>query len=278
MEAKGLSAKILFTKMSASGNDFIVIDNRDGLLRGLDPSNLARRICARRTSVGADGMLSVEPPDGEAHFRMRYFDADGTENTMCGNGARCLARFAHLEGIAPQSMSIETPAYTVRAMILEDGSVEIEMGNPKDAKLDLFLPLNGDTYEVHYIHTGVPHLVYYIDDLPSYDVSVLGPMMRHHPRFDPDGVNVNFAQHLGGNILSVRTYETGVEDETLSCGTGVAAASILSYLKGMVKPPVEVRTRGGLLKVDFKEGKNGVSHLLLKGDAKVVYKGCLQEG
>ena len=162
MEAKALAAKIPFTKMSGSGNDFIVIDNRDGLLRGLDPSNLARQICARRTSVGADGMLSVEPPDGEAHFRMRYFDADGTENTMCGNGARCLARFAYLEGIAPQSMSIETPAYTVRAIALEDGRVEIEMGDPEDVKLDLFLHLNGDTYEVHYIHTGVPHIVYYV--------------------------------------------------------------------------------------------------------------------
>lgn len=271
-----MSRKIPFTKMSGAGNDFIVIDNRYDLLGGMDLPGLVRRLCPRRISVGADGILLVESPTNGSHFRMRYFDADGSENTMCGNGARCLARFAHLTGIAPRSMTIETDAYPVVAVVLENEMVEIEMGQPHDTRLDLEVALNGKKFEAHFIHTGVPHIVCYVENLSSYDVRSLGAALRHHPHFAPEGVNVNFTQGLGGNRLSVRTYETGVEDETLSCGTGVAAASIVSYLKNMVKPPVEVQTRGGCLQVDFKEGE-GVSHLRLKGKAQVIYEGSLEE-
>jgi diaminopimelate epimerase len=269
----GLSLNIPFVKMSGSGNDFIVIDNRPGLLDGWDVPRLVRQLCARRISVGADGMLLVEKALGEAHFRMRYFDADGTESAMCGNGARCLARFAYLSGIAPRSMAFETCAYIVRAMVSDDGTVEIEMGEPQDARLDLDFPLNGKTYRIHYINTGVPHIVCYVEDLASLDVARLGPAMRHHPRFGPDGVNVNFVQDLGRNCLAVRTYETGVEGETLSCGTGATAAGIISYLRGMVAPPVDVRTRGGILKVDFRGEGGRTFSLRLKGDARMIYKG-----
>lgn len=231
--------KISFTKMHGAGNDFLVIDDRS-LEFPLDDKAFIQRITSRRTGIGSDGILLLQPSE-TAHFRMRFINPDGGEQDMCGNGARCIARFAFDLSVAGEQMEIETAAGPVRAEM--DGElVRLDLTDPKDLRLDV---PSGLDWTVDFVHTGVPHAVAWVDDVHSIEISVYGPRLRFHELFQPSGTNANFAQVEADGALSLRTYERGVEAETLACGTGAAAAAVLAAARGRVKLPVTVHCVGG---------------------------------
>jgi len=267
---------IPFMKMSGAGNDFVVIDNRDG--RVAATPEFISKVCARRLSVGADGLLLVEEPDDTASaFRMRYYNSDGSEAETCGNGARCISRFARLHGIAGDSMSFETAAGPYTADIIGDG-VKLGMGNPMDVRADFSVKLSVGILNAASANTGVPHVVYFVDDVEGMDVVALGRETRYHDDFAPAGTNANFAQVLAPGSLRIRTYERGVEDETLACGTGAIAAAITAALRGETTSPTTVRVQGGFdLLVHFTLDGRAVRDVYLEGDARVVCAGELHE-
>jgi diaminopimelate epimerase len=260
-----------FTKMNGAGNDFVMLDNLDGRLE-LAPGQIAL-LCDRHRGVGADGVLIAEPPANGADFRMRYFNADGGEAEMCGNGARCFARFASRITGSQGPMSFETPAGVIRAEC-EGSDVRLAMSEPRDLALDQQIPLPGGSVIAHSVNTGVPHAVVFVEDLEGTDVRGLGAALRRHPHFAPKGANVNFVRIIDSRTIAIRTYERGVEDETLACGTGVVASALILHEKQGAPSPVSVRVRGGdTLLVSFeKEGGlyRGVS---LTGPADFVFEG-----
>jgi diaminopimelate epimerase len=260
--------------MSGSGNDFVVIDNRQGALREEELPAFARRICHRRLSVGADGLLLVEDSE-QSDFKWRIFNADGSEAEMCGNGGRCVARFAYLGGAAGKTMSMETLAGQLKAEVLDE-RVKLQMTSPTDIKLDVELPLKGGRLVVHRVNTGVPHAVHFVEDLDTAGVAAIGREVRFHPTFQPAGTNVNFVSLLNRSRLALRTYERGVEDETLSCGTGSVASALIAFEKGFVEPPVTAVARSGdVLTIHFEKGGSGYEGVFLEGDARVIYRGEL---
>lgn len=267
--------KIKFNKMCAGGNDFIIVDNRESILPE-DKSSLAKKICQRRFSVGADGLLLLEN-SSQTDFRMRIFNPDGSEPEMCGNGACCITRFAHLRGIAEKRMSFETGAGQMEAEIVDEG-VKLQMGEPNNIGLNLEIPLKEGKYTLHKINTGVPHAVSFVDNLEEVDVKGLGSQIRYHSQFQPEGTNADFVQVVDGRTLKMRTYERGVEDETDACGTGaVAAATIAFSLKKVTEIPVRVESRGGeVLKVYFNSEGQKVTNVYLEGEARTVYEGELK--
>lgn len=266
--------ELAFTKMSGAGNDFVVFDNRLGAVAG-DLNAFSARVADRKRGVGADGVLLLEKSPRK-HFRMRYFNADGSEADMCGNGGRCIARFAALMGAAPSKMQFENLAGDFEAAVLEDGRVELLMTKPHSMKLDLDLPVDGTVHRGHFLNTGVPHLVVPVADAAAVDVAGLGPKLRHHAAFAPKGTNVNFVQVLGPDSLLVRTYERGVEGETLACGTGSVAAAVLMARLGLVRGPVAVTTSGGdILTIGFHLAGDEASDVTLKGQADVTFQGTL---
>jgi diaminopimelate epimerase len=256
---------IRFTKMNGAGNDFVVLDNRTRSL-SLDGAAIAR-LCDRHRGIGADGLLAVEPADGQADFRMRYYNSDGGEAEMCGNGARCFARFAaSLMAEKPLSVSFETQAGLITAA-LEGELVALEMGSPQDHRAVQALTLGQSGHRVHFINTGVPHAVVFVPDVEKIDVRALGASLRWHEAFSPKGTNANFAQVLAPDSLVLRTYERGVEGETLACGTGVCGAA----------SPIHVRVRGGdTLRVDFHQNPDGsFASARLTGPADFVFEGTI---
>jgi len=271
--------RLSFYKMSGAGNDFIVADNRDLKLGEEGRSQWIAALCRRRLSVGADGALLIEPAQGQGHFRMRYYNSDGGEAESCGNGARCIARFALHVGAAPPRMKFETLAGLYTAEVLEDGQVEIGMTDPTDLRLGVALDFpDRPSVPVDHLNSGVPHAVAWVDDVESLDVERLGRAIRRHPAFAPAGANANFVQTLSAQSLRIRTYERGVEGETLACGTGCVAAAALGALRGRVKPPVAVLTRGGAtLTISFERDGERLAHIRLRGEARFVYRGELVE-
>lgn len=267
---------IPFYKISAAGNDFIIVDNRQKSLPRAVPA-LARKWCNRKFAIGADGLILLEPSSC-AHFRMRFYNADGSAASMCGNGGRSIARFAHLIGVAPKKMTFETDAGLVSAEI---GTRTVRLGlyEPTDARLDFTLKVATREFDVSYINTGVPHTVIFVNDIEKIDVQEIGHMVRYHRVFAPAGTNVDFVEKTGPHAISVRTYERGVEGETLACGTGVTASAIVAGLRGMVRPPVSCLTRGGdTLTVNFSINERGdflspVSNVSLEGPADVSFTG-----
>ena len=203
---------------------------------------LTRLLCRRGLSVGADGMIFIEP--SERHdFKWRFFNADGSEAEMCGNGGRCAARFAQRLGLAGAEMTFETIAGPVRARV--DGRlVKLQLPIPGEIRLDQELSLEGERISVDFINTGVPHTLLWLEDLEGVDIARLGPQIRFHPHFQPAGTNVNLVRREENNLLALRTYERGVEAETLACGTGAVAAAAVAFRKRWVRSPVPVRTRG----------------------------------
>ena len=212
---------IPFFKMSGAGNDFVVLDNRLGQVKG-DLNAFSAAVADRKRGIGGDGVLLVEPSPRK-HFRMRYFNADGSEADMCGNGGRCIARFANVIGAAPLDMEFENLAGDFKAQVLPDGQVDLQMTLPHSMKLDWDVEVDGKKIRGHFLNTGVPHFVVPVDDVEAVEVFNLGKALRHHAAFAPKGTNVNFVQVTGPSSVSVRTYERGVEDETLACGTGSVA-------------------------------------------------------
>ncbi|MBW1918396.1 MAG: diaminopimelate epimerase [Deltaproteobacteria bacterium] len=266
--------RIPFWKMHGSGNDFILIDHRRPVIAEAERRPFVRAVCARKVGVGADGLIFIEP-SAKVDFRWRFFNADGSEPEMCGNGGRCAARFAHLNGIAEGKMAFETLAGIVHAEVT-GRQVRLEMGAPQDLRQNLTIPLPGQAWTGHFINTGVPHVVLPVADLEAAPVVEVGRAIRYHAMFQPVGTNVNFLSLLGSQEIALRTYERGVEDETLACGTGAVAAALIAARLHGLSSPVSVRPRSGeLLRVFFDNQNDGFSAIGLEGEALVVYQGEL---
>ncbi len=265
--------KIPFWKMHGAANDFIVVDDRHRQFPLHDHKWMAG-VMTRRTGVGSEGILLIQPST-QADFRMRFFNPDGGEVDMCGNGARCIARLAHEIGVAPASMTFQTEAGLVRAEV-NGHQVLLHLYNPKDFRMGQRILLHGQPYTYHFANTGVPHVVVEVDDLQHVDVQRLGSTIRYHADFAPKGTNANFIQITGANSLRVRTYERGVEAETLACGTGIVAAGILAARSGRVTAPVRVTPASGdVLEVNFTATPDGARDVTLLGPAEHVFRGEL---
>jgi diaminopimelate epimerase len=263
-----------FTKMNGAGNDFVMIDNRAGDVR-LQPEQIVR-ICDRHRGVGADGILLLEKGSNGADFRMRYFNRDGGEAEMCGNGARCFARFAKKVAGAPERISFQTPAGLIGARLHGD-LVTLNMSDPTDLGLNLRLQIDGEDAVVHYINSGVPHVVVPVARLDVVHVFTQGGAIRRHKKFLPQGANVNFIEKRGAQKILVRTYERGVEDETLACGTGVVASALIFAVTEKVDGPVSVTVRSGSeLSVDFKRAGNQFRNVTLTGPAEFAFEGTIE--
>ena len=260
-----------FTKMNGAGNDFVLIDNRDGAYKF--SSQQIAFLCDRHRGVGADGVLFAEKPMGKADFRMRYFNSDGGEADMCGNGARCFARF--LDKIAGpfSEVRFETPAGVIHAGF--DGElVTLAMSGPHHLVLSRSLEIGGSKLLAHSINTGVPHVVTFVDDLESTPVQQWGAQIRYHQAFQPDGTNANFVKELEPGKIAIRTYERGVEAETLACGTGVTASGLIYATLSDATSPVRTLVRGGdWLEVGFRKAENRFEFVTLKGPADFVFEG-----
>ncbi|MEJ2729160.1 MAG: diaminopimelate epimerase [Deltaproteobacteria bacterium] len=267
--------QIPFYKMSGAGNDFIIIDNRNRIVADTDLSRFIARVCRRKMSAGADGLILIEASD-KCDFRWRFFNSDGSKAEMCGNGARCAARFAQIIGIAGTRLSFETGAGIVSARI--DGNrVKVKMPDPSELKLAYPLKLSDRSMEISSINTGVPHVVVMVEQVADVDVVTLGREIRLHQTFAPAGTNANFAQRLKGNGIEIRTYERGVEDETLACGTGAIASAIISAAKFKMSSPIDVKTRSGIyLTIHFDAENDQFSEIYMEGDARIIYIGELQ--
>lgn len=266
--------KIPFYKLQGTGNDFILIDNRRGILKGQNLKALAMKVCNRHYSVGADGLIVIVP-SREADFKWRFFNADGSEAEMCGNGARCAARFAHERKIAKKDMEFETLAGIIQAQV-KPRSVKVQLTDAGGQKMNISVPLTNDQRMGHFINTGVPHLVYLSKDLENEDVEHIGRTTRYHELFKPAGTNVNFIQIQGRHKLRIRTYERGVEAETLACGTGSVAAALIAGSLGAVASPVEVTTwSGDKLIVSYTREAGQFGNIYLEGEAQVICEGNL---
>jgi len=262
--------------MVGSGNDFIVMDNRDGMISENDYAPYATMLCNRRHGVGADGVILVAKSDTFG-FCMRIINADGSEAEMCGNGARCIARYAFEHGIAQRDMRFETRAGEIRATVFND-VVKVNMVTPYDLRQNIALTLPDNTHvTAHHLNTGVPHTVLFVDDVAPIDVKSIGRVIRYHEAFAPRGTNVNFVQVVGPHALRVRTYERGVEDETLSCGSGSTASALIAALEKSVVSPVAVTTHGGeILTIYFEREKHDAfRNVFLEGTVRTVFEGEL---
>lgn len=270
--------RIHFFKMTGAGNDFILIDNRKDLLDADHCQDLVRRACRHRLSVGADGVILIEN-DPEVDFKWRFFNADASEAEMCGNGARCAARFAYLTGIVGKShMAFRTLAGIIKAELLE-GTVKVQMPSSHSLKMDLRLEADGRLFKLDFINTGVPHAVCFMSDegeLESADVAGWGRALRFHSYFQPAGANVDFALVRDAHHMAYRTYERGVEGETLACGTGAIASALVAAARSRVVSPVQVRTRSGeFLTIHFTWKDSQFEQVYLEGEARVAYEADL---
>ena len=262
-----------FTKMNGAGNDFVMLDNRD-LRHALDKAAIAR-ICDRHRGVGGDGLIAVEPAQAGADFKMRYYNADGGEADMCGNGARCFARFASQLTGKTDAIAFETLAGVVTATFLGE-LVRLGMSTPHSHAPATELLVADEKLKVHFLNTGVPHAIVFVDDLANTDILRLGRALRHHEHFAPKGTNANFIGELPGGAIAIRTYERGVEDETLACGTGVTAAALIFARLTGARSPVDVQVRGGdTLQVGFENNGDGWKNVTLTGPADFVFDGTL---
>ena len=267
---------IPFFKMSGSGNDFIIIDNRKRIIDESDLPVIIPSVCRRKISVGADGFILIEDSK-KADFSWRFFNSDGSKAEMCGNGARCAARFAYVNGIAGENLSFETETGTVNGEVCADRA-KVKMPDPKDLRMDYSINLEKDTVSLSSVNTGVPHTVILKDSIETVDVVALGRKIRHHKAFAPAGTNVNFVSPQQNGMLSIRTYERGVEDETLACGTGSIAGAIISSCKLNWSSPINLVTRSGETLTIYFNNKNGdYNNIYLEGDARIIYKGELWE-
>ncbi len=261
---------IRFVKMEASGNDFIVIDNRRKRFpAGL--SSLARKLCRRKLGIGADGLLVVEK-SRRADFRMRIFNPDGSEAEMCGNGSRCLILYARLMKINSGKTVFETLAGVLEGRT-RGNLVRVKLPGVRVIRLDFALVVGGRKLKMSFLDSGVPHAVVPVKDVTRVEVAKLGRAIRFHRCFRPKGTNVDFVE-IKKNLVKVRTYERGVEEETLSCGTGSVASAIAAAILTGMAYPVRVHTASGeILKVYFDLAAGRVENIWLEGNAGVVFAG-----
>jgi diaminopimelate epimerase len=271
--------KVPFYKMQGAGNDFIVIDHTVGL----DYAAFAKKVCDRHMGVGADGLMVLDESSTSDH-RMRIINADGSEAEMCGNGARCMAVYiAHKFAVVPEMFTMETLAGKIHAMV-QGESAAVQLSDPKDYRPAIEIKVAGHKLVGHFINTGVPHTVIFVQGLQEMDVDGLGRLVRNHPVFALKGTNVNFVEKIKDGCVALRTYERGVEAETLACGTGSVAAALVGFLQGKEKhvsqkgAAIRVVTKSGeLLDVSFDldvvDDKCVVTHVWLKGSGKFICKG-----
>ena len=264
-----------FTKMNGAGNDFVLIDNREQKLKLT--RDQVKRLCHRQRGVGADGLFLLIPSkSGEADWAWEFYNSDGSTAEMCGNGARCFARFISRKTGANGQTSFETGAGIIKATF-QGGRVTVNLTQPKDLRLDQWLPIAPGKLQVHSINTGVPHAVTFVPDADKAMIQQLGPEIRHHQHFAPKGTNVNFVQVLAPNSIRVRTYERGVEGETLACGTGVTASALVSATVHGFSSPVKVQVQGGdTLEVSFTRHGPEFSDVKLTGPADFCFDGKIE--
>ncbi len=269
---------VTFTKMSGTGNDFILIDNRSFQVASEHQADFARGVCRRMFSAGADGVIFVEDSE-QADFKWRFYNSDGSVAEMCGNGARCVARFAYENGIvSTDRMCFETLAGIIDARVFDEGEVQVRLSPPVGYRQGLIAQLDGASHQFFFLNTGVPHAVLFVTD-KDVDVVKWGRYIRFHEQFGSQGTNVDFVRMLADGTLHVRTYERGVEDETRACGTGAVAAALVAAVQKKITSPVDVITSGGdRLQVAFKinEGAQGdglFETVFLKGPARKIYTG-----
>ena len=270
---------IPFAKMSGTGNDFIIIDNRDKIVAEDEMVDLAVRACRRRQSVGADGLLFIENDD-QLDFAWRFFNSDGSEAEMCGNASRCVARLAHMDGIAGPELVFRTLAGPIKAVV-KGSTVMVQLTRPHGLMPDFTFELaGGQVISAGFVDTGVPHTVLVLEEntLETASVDELGREIRFHDRFAPAGTNVNFVQVTGRGNIRVRTYERGVEAETLACGTGVVASAIVTTARGLTSQAVQAQTRGGdILQVNVDVSDPDSMDVYLEGEASLVYRAQLTD-
>jgi diaminopimelate epimerase len=270
-----VSRAVRFWKLEGAGNDFLGLDGRAGGFK-LKRQQIAD-LCDRRRGVGADGVLVVEKPKVRgADFRMRYYNSDGGEAEMCGNGARCFALLARaVSGRKGNELRVQTQAGLL-TLRMSGREVQVSMTEPTKLRLGKKVVVAGRKVVVDFLNTGVPHAVLFVRSVRSIDVAKQGRAIRYHSAFAPSGTNVNFVEIGRGNRIHVRTYERGVEGETLACGTGVVAASILSNLRRGLRPPIQVATRGGdNVRVGFSMENGHARKVTLQGPARIVYRGVI---
>ena len=262
---------LTFTKLVGTGNDFVLIDRRrSGALSKAEGAKLARKLCDRKHAIGADGLLVLEP-SRKANFRMRIFNPDGSEAEMCGNGSRCAALY--VVGKARGHVSFETLAGRLEATV-RGGVVKVKLPNPFGFRKNLTVTLDGRKRTLHAITASVPHAILFADDLKKVDVERLGEKVRRHALFKPRETNADFVKVTGRGKIEIRTYERGVEGETLACGTGAAASAlVVAHLKGFASP-ISVLTKGGeRLKIYFRRSGNTFQEVYLEGKVSRVFEG-----
>lgn len=266
--------------MNGAGNDFIILDNLDGHIPAGRLPELARTLCDRHMSIGADGLMAVERAQGDADYAMRFYNSDGSMGEMCGNGARCICRYGYENGLAGETQRVETTAGLVTGWRMGKRLYRIRLNDPCHMRLNGTAEADGITYDCAYVELGdpgIPHAAVPIAGLRDYDAAALlrlGRTLRHYPDF-PKGANVNFYEIIGPDHVYERTYERGVEDFTYACGTGTGSVVTVLTLLGKVSGKhVRVDMTGGTLYVDVERNAAGrVTDLYLTGPTNVVCKG-----
>jgi diaminopimelate epimerase len=267
-----MSAALRIVKMSGAGNDFVVIGRREAELLSDRLVPWVRRVCRRGLSVGADGVLVVEP-SSPGRVRVAFLNPDGVP-AFCGNGSRCAARFALIEGLSGESAILETAAGDVPARIVGD-RVRLTLPPPRGGE-EIAVEAAGSLFRGRFVLAGVPHFVVPVGDVSLAPVAVWGPALRSHPRFGSDGTNVDFAERLAG-VVSIRTWERGVEGETLACGSGAVAAAHAARLLGWTGPAVRVAPRSGIpLDVELLGPAEAPETAILEGDARIIFEAILE--
>ncbi|MGO8697841.1 MAG: diaminopimelate epimerase [Limisphaerales bacterium] len=266
---------IAFAKMNGAGNDFILIDNRSREIK-LSTGQIAQ-LCDRHRGIGADGLILLVPcASGQADWAWDFYNNDGHAAEMCGNGARCFARFVRRLTGLEAGFRFETRAGIIAARF-DGGKVTVDLTPPADLRLNQKFSLSSGPAVVHSLNTGVPHAVLFVEDADQAMVRTLGPEIRRHPHFAPRGTNVNFVQVRGPNAIRVRTYERGVEGETLACGTGVTASALIAAELHGFRSPVQVQVQGGdILEVSFRREHGQFTGVALTGPADFVFEGRIE--
>jgi diaminopimelate epimerase len=277
---------LYFTKMSGAGNDFILFDKKINPEIELKPQ-IIDKLCKRRTGIGADGVLLISDLDGYA-FVMKYFNSDGSTGSLCANGARCAIRYGNVSGrLALDKIKFIANEIEYTGQVLENGLVKFFLNHPKKMKQNFKIKAANQLIPASYVHTGSPHIVIKINDvlrnpadlnsfyndINDFPVYELGREIRFHKDFAPEGMNVNFVQFNNGEI-KIRSYERGVEEETLACGTGSVAAALISFVQYNFNPPIKIHPRSGdELTVNFNIENQKVQELSLTGPAEIIFKG-----
>ncbi len=268
-----------FWKMNGAGNDFVVINNMTGEISPAQYSTIAKTLCERHLSIGADGMMFVEKAHGDADYRMAFYNSDGSTSEMCGNGARCICRYGYETGLAGDIQRVETTAGVVIGQRIDKRRYKVRLNDPTLIKLDYPVEVDGKECVCSYVelgNPGIPHAVVPISGLAEYprqELFELGRKLRNHPAF-PKGANVNFYEIIGEDEVLERTYERGVEDFTYACGTGTGSLVTALTLQGKVSGSnVRVNMTGGQLIIDIDRKGDVIENLYLTGPTNVVAKG-----